>query len=270
MVEQQMQENTSARALQEKLRNTQQRIAELQKTVVTTTASRGSIEETYVPESKEICLTICPKDAEFSSKNFSVKMYRTDPFAKLMKTLQDKKGFTGEHRFLVDGVEVGMQKTPADYYLGDRDELVLSKKPKRSLPPPKPVEIEEIDDISPPHSPPREPEEPTGESEPETSLPQPAPAPIAQEIIDDDDDFEIPVKKQKPSEEDPGVKVKVNYGGQKKGFAIKKNDPMQKLIEAVSKHFGGNLKLKFDGSKVGEKETAESLGLEDDDQLDAY
>ncbi|KAK8793298.1 hypothetical protein WA158_004657 [Blastocystis sp. Blastoise] len=79
-------------------------------------------------------------------------------------------------------------------------------------------------------------------------------------------------KKEVPTEENTII-INVRDGeGSNTSFKVRKNTKMRKIFKAYSQKLGKditNIRFMFDGNPVGDDETPLSLGMEEDDQIDA-
>jgi hypothetical protein len=73
-------------------------------------------------------------------------------------------------------------------------------------------------------------------------------------------------------EEKKSITVFVNHAGQKIGFKIKLDTPLQKVFGSFEKQQGvasGSYYYSVDGERLKGTDTAKMLELEDEDQIDA-
>ncbi|KAL0477187.1 small ubiquitin-related modifier sumo2 [Acrasis kona] len=82
--------------------------------------------------------------------------------------------------------------------------------------------------------------------------------------------------KQEPGSAEGGaqsehVNLKVSFQGADVHFKIKRKTPLGKLMSAFVKRQNvglGTMRFLFDGKRISEHDTADSLGLEEDDIID--
>jgi small ubiquitin-related modifier len=82
-------------------------------------------------------------------------------------------------------------------------------------------------------------------------------------------DHEEAAPKTEP--EQLNIKVKDNDGNEV-FFKVKKHTKLSKLQRAYAERMGkpaSSIRFLFDGTRIGEEDTAESLGMDDGDEIDA-
>ncbi|KAN0060071.1 SUMO protein smt3 [Thecaphora frezii] len=75
----------------------------------------------------------------------------------------------------------------------------------------------------------------------------------------------------KPENEQLNIKVK-DVNGNEVFFKVKKNTRLHKLKLAYADKMGkpvNSVRFIFDGQRIGDDDTAETLGMEDSDEIDA-
>lgn len=86
-----------------------------------------------------------------------------------------------------------------------------------------------------------------------------------------DDVEEKPEVSSVKAEDIEHINLKVNYEGNEVFFKIKRGTPLKKLMDAFCKRQGvapEQMRFVFDGNRLEGKETANTLGMEENDTID--